>query len=303
MDFDDLARFYDGWSIKVEQCSAGRYEGAVQLVRTPTIYVVEGTFSQSHTVRGLSNPAESVFYLVEPTGAGAVWWGRRLAPGHLVSMRPDTPADYFSARRCRTVGVSVPAARLAWATGGVLAADPLPVRGGWASVEPPPEAFATLARRLRRLMWVGLADPIALGGPDGELLEQECLRALVEAARTRGDHQPTTPPLSSRSRLVGQAEEFMRAHLRNPVGTIDLCATLGVSDRTLRQAFQERYGMGPMVYYKALRLNAVRAALKKTEANTVAVVARSWGFHHLGNFAADYRRAFGERPSETVNGE
>jgi len=28
-------------------------------------------------------------------------------------------------------------------------------------------------------------------------------------------------------------------------------------------------------------------------------VGSSFGFHHLGNFAADYRRLFGVRPSET----
>ena len=63
----------------------------------------------------------------------------------------------------------------------------------------------------------------------------------------------------------------------------------------------ERYGLGPMAYFKALRLNAVRVALKVTPA-AVSEAAREFGFHHLGNFAADYRRLFGERPSETLRG-
>jgi len=41
-------------------------------------------------------------------------------------------------------------------------------------------------------------------------------------------------------------------------------------------------------------LNAVRSRLK---ASAVAAAAREFGFHHLGNFAADYQRLFGETPS------
>jgi AraC family ethanolamine operon transcriptional activator len=32
----------------------------------------------------------------------------------------------------------------------------------------------------------------------------------------------------------------------------------------------------------------------------IADVANRWGFWHMGQFAADYRRQFGELPSETV---
>lgn len=94
----------------------------------------------------------------------------------------------------------------------------------------------------------------------------------------------------------------MRTQLGGGLGAIDLCRELGVSDRTLRLAFRERYGLGPMAYYKCLRLNAVRTAMRATPLVPIADVARGYGFHHLGNFAADYRRHFGERPSETVRG-
>jgi transcriptional regulator GlxA family with amidase domain len=106
--------------------------------------------------------------------------------------------------------------------------------------------------------------------------------------------------LPARTALTRRAEEVMRAHLRDTLGAIDLCAELGVSDRTLRLAFRERFGLGPMAYYKALRLNAVRAALKAESVAAVSGVAREYGFHHLGNFAADYRWLFGQLPSETV---
>jgi len=91
----------------------------------------------------------------------------------------------------------------------------------------------------------------------------------------------------------------MRSRLREPVGAIELCREIGTSDRSLRLAFRERYGVGPMVYYKYLRLNAVRSRIRSAPTVLIMEAAREFGFHHLGNFAADYQRLFGERPSET----
>lgn len=58
-----------------------------------------------------------------------------------------------------------------------------------------------------------------------------------------------------------------------------------------------------MAFLKTCRLNAVRRALKAADSRTetVAAVAVCWGFTHPGEFAADYRRLFGELPSETLN--
>jgi AraC family ethanolamine operon transcriptional activator len=59
-----------------------------------------------------------------------------------------------------------------------------------------------------------------------------------------------------------------------------------------------------MAYFKALRLDAVRQELKTAPAGTTTVrlIAQRWGFRHTGEFAADYRRLFGELPSQTLNG-
>ena len=43
-----------------------------------------------------------------------------------------------------------------------------------------------------------------------------------------------------------------------------------------------------------------RALLDAPVGAHVAEIAESFGFRHLGQFAADYRELFGERPSETI---
>jgi AraC family ethanolamine operon transcriptional activator len=110
---------------------------------------------------------------------------------------------------------------------------------------------------------------------------------------------------SKRARLVRRAEKYMRANLGKPLSMFDLCRKLCVSERTLHYAFQELRGLSPMAYFKACRLNAVRQELKaaSTGTTTVREIAQRWGFWHTGEFAADYRRLFGELPSQTLNGQ
>ena len=91
----------------------------------------------------------------------------------------------------------------------------------------------------------------------------------------------------------------MHGHLGDRLGAADLCREMAVNDRTLRLAFHERYGVGPMAFFRCLRLNAVRSMMRQHPELKIADVARKFGFHHLGHFAADYRRQFGELPSET----
>ena len=103
--------------------------------------------------------------------------------------------------------------------------------------------------------------------------------------------------------MVKRAIEVMLANLDQTLLTADLCQELGVSSRTLRYAFEEQLGLSPMAYFKARKLAAVRRQLRLAAGDSVSVhvIARQWGFRHTGNFAADYRRLFGELPSETLS--
>ncbi|WP_052288248.1 helix-turn-helix domain-containing protein [Leptolyngbya iicbica] len=105
-----------------------------------------------------------------------------------------------------------------------------------------------------------------------------------------------------RSRLVKQADEYMRSHLDQPLTLTDLCTALGTSSRALCYGFQEIFGMSPMAYLKTLRLQGVFRVLRTAQSSpkTVTEVATQFGFYHLGFLARDYKQMFGELPSATL---
>jgi AraC-like DNA-binding protein len=101
-------------------------------------------------------------------------------------------------------------------------------------------------------------------------------------------------------RHVKKVEEFIEAHADEPLTPAQLAEYVGVSVRTLYAGFHDFRHQSPMEYLRTVRLQKVQAALGEPgDSRSVTEIALRWGFTHMGRFSQDYRKAFGERPSET----
>ena len=107
---------------------------------------------------------------------------------------------------------------------------------------------------------------------------------------------------SRRRQLLDAAEKFIEHHADEPLTVAQVCRAVDVSLRTLQYAFAEKYGITPKAYIRAIRLNKVRKLLRSADPQqrNVADIANQFGFWHMGQFAADYRRHFAELPSRTL---
>jgi transcriptional regulator GlxA family with amidase domain len=102
-------------------------------------------------------------------------------------------------------------------------------------------------------------------------------------------------------RDVKRAVEFIEANLEMPVTLADVAAAAGVPGRTLLKHFRDYRGISPMEYLRQARFDKAHAALRCPEiSQTVSDVAVTWGFCHMGRFSAEYRKRYGELPSETL---
>ena len=124
----------------------------------------------------------------------------------------------------------------------------------------------------------------------------QVLLALAEAKAVALQKLP-----SRRARALIGAENLIVSHSDKAITIGKLCQELNVSERTLRNAFYDRYGISPKAYLKAYKLNQVRKALRiaNPESTKISDLAGCWGFWHMGQFAKDYKAMFCELPSET----
>jgi AraC-like DNA-binding protein len=94
---------------------------------------------------------------------------------------------------------------------------------------------------------------------------------------------------------------FGDSDLSTPKTISELCKITEVDERTLRNVFYEQFSVSPKKFINSYRLNKVKNALNRFESSdfNVSDIANAYGFWHMGQFARDYHRLFGELPSET----
>ena len=101
-------------------------------------------------------------------------------------------------------------------------------------------------------------------------------------------------------RGMRRAARYIDDHLDGPLTIGMVAAAAGLADRTLHKHFQER-GLSPMRYVRERRFTRVREALLDADREaSVTAIATGCGFSHLGRFAVEYRKRYGETPSQTL---
>lgn len=73
---------------------------------------------------------------------------------------------------------------------------------------------------------------------------------------------------------------------------------LHISRGTLQNATHQTVGMKAAEFLRAIRLNQVLKNMSSGESVTTA--ATNWGFLHLSHFSREYKKLFGELPSQTL---
>jgi AraC-like DNA-binding protein len=103
-------------------------------------------------------------------------------------------------------------------------------------------------------------------------------------------------------RHLNRAEEYIRENLQSPITRDQLAEASCCSIRTLSRAFERKHGAGPMAFIKQRRLDAAYLDLlsARPDMTSVTKVAYDYGFVHIGKFAIEYGKTFGELPSTSL---
>ncbi|MDN5856999.1 MAG: AraC family transcriptional regulator [Pseudonocardia sp.] len=134
-------------------------------------------------------------------------------------------------------------------------------------------------------------------------IEELLMSSLLHLQPSNYHHEFTIPAGRPERRVITEATDFIEAHLSERI-TLDMIArSVHMSVRSVQQAFHDELCISPVAYIRERRLSRAREELTDalpTDGVTVTRVAQRWGFNHLGSFSVDYRRRWGESPSETL---
>jgi AraC-like DNA-binding protein len=134
-------------------------------------------------------------------------------------------------------------------------------------------------------------------------IEELLMSSLLHLQPSNYHDEFKTPAMRGRRRVVTTATDFIEAHLGERLTMQMIARSVHMSVRSIQQAFHDELGVSPIAYIRERRLTRAREELTDalpTDGVTVTAVANRWGFTHLGSFSVEYRKRWGESPSETL---
>lgn len=303
---DAFAESIRGWDLDFQQLDAGRYQVDMQQVGTLAVMLTTCHFSRKIEQRGTAPEGYYTFGLPMFDEVPLRRFGQEVGANRLVIFRPGDRMDVVSGAGFGAYTISISIQRLEGLLNGLE----------YASIEEwLPREIATLEltpleceaiRRTAILLNQSTAQNSNLVQSSAVLVDfearlLECVLTCLQRVGSRGERALASS--RNRARALKRSVELIGDRCHEPVSIAELQANSGVSSRTLLYAFQEEYGLSPKAYLQLYRLREAHRDLLRGGASgsTVSDIANRWGFWHMGQFAADYRKLFGVRPSDSLN--
>ncbi len=167
---------------------------------------------------------------------------------------------------------------------------------------PPPGEIARLWRLSSAATSLAKDAPQVLAIPGAaQGLEQSLIEAMV-ACLTTSNNSDETWALQCHRTVMRRFHRVLQDNPDRAIYLTEICAAIGVPERTLRACCQEHLGMGPKQFLTLRRMDMVRRVLQASSPSetTVTETAARFGFWQFGRFASSYRSRFGESPSATL---
>lgn len=126
-----------------------------------------------------------------------------------------------------------------------------------------------------------------------EIILKKLLRVFPSNLSDQDAFSASSPGLDRIIRYIDQ-------NAREDIGIEELSRVSNMSVRSIYNAFSRAFSTTPKTYVKQVKLRKLREDLLRGRCRNITEVALDYGFGHLGRFSSDYRKLFGELPSETA---
>jgi AraC family ethanolamine operon transcriptional activator len=302
VDMQASALGYEGWGQRYDQLSAGRFQGAIHEIKLPAFTLMRETSNRVLLQKGCTPRGIFAIGTVMGLAEHGYHCGEIMRPRSAALLDPSTEFEIRTPERFDLVAAVFSPEDLCANLGdpGVdyreleneLLRSSKTIESGYSEA---------LADFLLRAFETSQESPERLFIASNQKQLAEEFYALLTETISAGTENLARGVCPNRERIVRRVRGFLDANPESALSITDICGEVGVTRRTLQNAIQEVFGISPQHYLKAIRLNNFRRALKDRDPHrqTIGDVAALWGFWHLSQLAQDYRKLFGELPSQT----
>lgn len=282
--------------------AAGRFAGKIVRATLHDLWLQRLSENLPQISHSSVLPGRAVVSFWTEPAAGAAWNGIEV---HSTQIVRHGEAEQFYRRASgpsRRATMSLPTEVMASAVATVAGCDLVP-RSQGRLITPRPTAMAELQRLHAAVGNLAESAPEIIASSEAARgLEQMLIQTLVDCVTTAAGTEDSLACLN-RERIMRRFHAAIAERPEDAVYIPELCAAVGVPERTLRLCCYKSLGMGPKRYLQLRRMNLARQALRRAAAGTTTVthIASRYGFFSFGRFSVSYKSLFGEMPSMTLH--
>jgi len=297
---EELSALQFGWQIEFTQLGPTEGKSSVSLMRSDNLGVCHFQFNANYDQRVHAQPDYYSFGLPDPETAGVTVHGREASSGAIIVFPHDYEAYAASPTGFHGYGIQIRAAYFE-AIAETVFQMPLrllvPTTGVYVLTE-------IQFRHLRRELYKWEQMFASNNSVSKSMLahHQEAMAIAVLNGLNHSVKTDVTRHLKS-DHAIRLVLDYVNNSPSDEITAVELCTLADCSQRWLEQSFKKRFGVTPKAYVKYLRLARLRQDLLSSshgENQTIIDLASPYGFWHMGQLAADYRKVYGELPSDTL---
>ena len=303
VDPDQLQKAVRPAELHLVATGRGRFDASLRQIKLDDgLWMQHGQFSLPAVVHSKISANRRTFFLqFDADQAPILHSGTDVAPNEIVCYPLELEHHYRTTASYCCGGMSLTQEDFE-AYEEALTGRSQPAPSALSVVRPQPHLISHLLKLHKAITdLVAIAPDVVLHPAVGKAIERELARALI-ACLADPDTEEAHRPNRQRLSVMARFEQMLRAQSGEPLYVTDVCAGIGVSERTLRLYCQDQLGMSPHRYLWLRRMNLAQRALAHAApaAKTVTEIANDYGFAELGRFAVTYQELFGEPPSLTL---
>ncbi len=297
-DLEQVTEAGAGWELEWTILEREGVEVSLQMFQTPRLQYVEDHYSGSYMIQG-AQPAETVAFALVRNALVCNFRNRVIGENELMMLSGRQELDLLLNGEHRLFTLTIEKSFFDEAFSRFFGEDYETL-----SVDTPLYIGEKEGDRFIRKMKQWIDYFIQLQESNRVLtlqqysdIEMQILYALFDKMVVRKKH------VQKREKFdFAQAREVLHSNIDNVYNISNLLDELHISARTLQYHFKQKFGLSPKQYLHHLRLNAVRRELMANSPETLKVedAALKYGFFHASHFGSEYKKLFGETPSQTL---
>ena len=303
--FTDLYEYQSSISssgVRLVLTRRGEFEAKLTRIALHRVHVASGCQSVA-SVAHIAVPTNRnvFFFLADFQQAATTLGGVEFRPGDIASAALGCEFHHRGVGNARWGFISLEPEDLA-AFGRALVGREVRLPAATQILRPSPGLASRLLSLQKAANDLATSNPDILAHPAvAKAIEQTLARATIACLTERAAAENVRQRRPQMA-IMRRFERILEANPDKPLYVTDVCASIGVTDRTLRLHCQYHLGMNPQRYLWLRRMHLVRRALALADGtmSTVTAIANDHGFGELGRFAVSYRRLYGEAPSVTL---